>query len=113
MKRLIVVLALSACAPSREATAPAPAIPQASAEAPLSDGAAKIVAALRVRPDIDTICAGGDGLRAAMREAVIRLMMEGEIVGNPRGDAESAAAFLRAHCAQPDAAPDEDKTGKP
>jgi len=33
------------------------------------------------------------------------LMMSGEITGNPRKDAESAADFLHAHCAQPAAVP--------
>ena len=79
-------------------------MPQTSANSPLSDGATKIVAALRLRPDIDRICVGGDALRGPMREAVIKLMMSGEIGGNPRSDAESAADFLEAHCGQLQAA---------
>lgn len=80
-------------------------MPQAPAERSLSDGASKIVAALRLRPDIDRICGGGEALYLPMREAVINLMMSGEIEGNPRRDAESAADFLQAHCGHPQAAP--------
>ena len=103
MKWLIVALALSACAPSAQMAAPAPPVPQAPAEGSLSDGASKIVAALRSRPDIDRICGGGEVFRGAMRVAVIDLVMSGEIE-NPRADAESAADFLHAHCGQPEAA---------
>ena len=78
---------------------------QAPAEGSLSDGALKIVAALRLRPDIDTLCGGGEAFRDAMREAVMTLVMSGEIEGNPRNDAESAADYLHAHCGQPKAAP--------
>lgn len=80
---------------------------QAPAGKSLSDGAAKIVAALRLRPDIDRLCGDADGeaFHDAMREAVINLMMSGEIGGNPRKDAESAADFFQAHCGQPEAAP--------
>jgi hypothetical protein len=81
-----------------------PPVPQAPTRESLSDGATKIVAALRLRPDIDSICGGGEVFRDAMREAVINLMMSGEIAGSPRADAESAADFLHAHCAQPQAA---------
>ncbi|HEX3431877.1 MAG TPA: hypothetical protein VHT03_13435 [Rhizomicrobium sp.] len=79
-------------------------MPQAPDESSLSDGAAKIVAALRSRPDIDSICGGGDALRGPMREVVIKLMMSGEIGGNLRKEAESAADFLEAHCGQLQAA---------
>ena len=85
--------------------ATAHAMPQTPAESSLSDGASKIVAALRLRPDIDRICGGGEALYGPMREAVIKLMMSGEIEGNPRKDAESAADFLQAHCGQPQDAP--------
>jgi hypothetical protein len=105
VKRLIVVLALSACTQSGHMAAPAPPVPQAPAEGSLSDGASKIVAALRLRPDIDRLCGGGEAFRDAMREAVINLVMSGEIEGNPRKDAQSAADFLHAHCGQPEAAP--------
>ena len=105
VKRLIVALALSACTQSEHMAAPAHLVPQAPAEGSLSDGASKIVAALRLRPDIDRLCGGGEAFRDAMREAVINLVMSGEIEGNPRKDAESAANFLHAHCEQPDAAP--------
>lgn len=105
MKRLIVALALSACSPSGQMAVPARPLPPVPVEGPLSDGASKIVAALRLRPDIDTLCGGGEGFRDAMREAVIKLVMSGEIGPNPRKDAESAADFLHAHCGQPIAAP--------
>jgi len=105
VKRLIVVLALSACTQSGHMAAPAPPVPRAPADASLSDGATKIVAALRSRPDIDRLCSGGEDFRDAMREAVINLVISGEIEGNPRRDAQSAADFLHAHCAQPEAAP--------
>jgi hypothetical protein len=106
VKRLIVALALSACTESEQVAAPTPPVPQAPAEAggSLSDGASKIVAALRVRPDIDSICGGGDTFRGAMRQAVIKLVMSGEL-DNPRQDAESAATYLHAHCGQPESAP--------
>jgi hypothetical protein len=88
------------------ATAYAAAAPtsQTPAEGSLSDGASKIVAALRSRPDIDRICGGGDALRGPMRDVVIGLMMSGEIGANPRKDAEAAADFLQAHCGQLQAA---------
>ena len=105
MKRLIVVLALSACTQSGHMTAPAPPVPRAPAEGSLSDGATKIVAALRARPDIGRLCSGGEDFRDAMREAVINLVISGEIEGNPRNDAASAADFLHAHCGQSEAAP--------
>jgi hypothetical protein len=104
VKRLIVALALSACTESEQMAPPAPPLPQAAAEGSLSDGASKIVAALRVRPDIDSICGGGDAFRGAMRQAVIKLVMSGQL-DNPRQDAESAATYLHAHCGQPESAP--------
>jgi hypothetical protein len=68
VKRLIVVLALSACTQSGHMAAPAPPVPRAPAEGSLSDGATKIVAALRARPDIDRLCSsGGEDFRDAMR----------------------------------------------
>jgi hypothetical protein len=75
-------------------------MPQSPAESPLSDGSSKIVAALRLSPDIDRLCGEGDSeaFRDAMRNAVIKLMMSGEIAGNPRKDAESAADYFQAHC---------------
>lgn len=78
--------------------ATAPPVSQAAAERSLSDGASKIVAALRLRPDVERLCDGGEGFRDAMRDTVIKLMMSGEIGGNPRSDAESAADFFQAHC---------------
>lgn len=105
MKRLIVVLALSACTPSEQTAVPAHPVPPAPGEASLSDGASKIVAALRLRPDIESICGGGEAFRDAMRDAVMRLVLSGEIGGNPRKDAQSAADYLHAHCGQPQAAP--------
>ena len=82
-------------------------MPQAPAERPLSDGAAKIVAALRARPGIDRVCGDPDGeaFRDTMREVVVNLMMSDEIEGNPRKDAQSAADFFQAHCGQQQAAP--------
>jgi hypothetical protein len=85
--------------------APAHPVLQAPADGSLSDGASKIVAALRLRPDIDRLCGGGEAFRDAMQEVVITLVMSGEIEGDPRKDAESAADFLHAHCGQPEAAP--------
>jgi hypothetical protein len=81
-------------------------MPQAPAERSLSDGASKIVAALRLRRDIGRLCGDGDGeaFRDAMREVVINLMMSGAIEGNPRTDAESAADFFQTHCGQTGAA---------
>jgi len=105
VKRLIVVLALSACTGSGHVAAPAHSVSQAPADGSLSDGASKIVAALRLRPDFDRLCGGGEALRAAMRETVMTLVMSGEMEGNPRSDAEAAADFLHAHCGQPEAAP--------
>jgi hypothetical protein len=102
VKRLIVALALSACTPSEQMVAPAH--PAQTPEGSLSDGASKIVAALRLRADIDSICGGGEAFRDAMRDAVMRLVLSGEIAGNPRKDAQSAADFLHAHCGQPAAA---------
>jgi hypothetical protein len=84
VKRLIVVLALSACTQSGQMAAPAPPTPQAPAAGSLSDGASKIVAALRLRPDIDRLCGDGEAFRDAMREVVINLVMSGEIGGNRR-----------------------------
>jgi len=105
VKRLLVALALSACTESERISVPASAPPQASAEGSLSDGASKIIAALRTRPDIDSICGGGVAFRSAMRDAVMKLVISGEIEGNPRKDAESAADFLHAHCGHLQAAP--------
>jgi hypothetical protein len=105
VKRLLVVLALSACTESEHMAVPATPVSQAPAEGSLSDGASKIVAALRLRPDIDKICGGGETFRGAMRGTVIKLVISGEINDNPRQDAESAAAFLHAHCGQPGAVP--------
>lgn len=107
MKRLIAAAlcacAMSGCTEHAQVAAPPPqmpAAPEAPAEPALSDGATKIVAAMRARPDGDTVCVGGDAFRDAMRETVIKLMMAGELAGNPRSDAESAAAYLHAHCGQ-------------
>ncbi|HEX3429590.1 MAG TPA: hypothetical protein VHT03_01785 [Rhizomicrobium sp.] len=105
MKRLLVVLALAGCTESEHMAAPAHSVSEAPADRPLSEGASKIVAALRLRPDIDKLCAGGEAFRDALTEVVMNLVMSGEIEGNPRKDAESAADFLRAHCGQPKAAP--------
>lgn len=106
MRRLVVAaLALSACTQSGPVPVPAPPVPQTPGTELLSDGATKIVAAMRARPDIDRICGGGEDFRDAMREAVMRLVISGEIEGNPRRDAEAAADFLHAHCPQPEAAP--------
>jgi len=82
--------------------ATAPPTSQAPAERSLSDGASKIVAALRLRPDTGRLCGDGDSeaFRDAMREVVINLMMSGEIEGNPRTDAQSEADFFQTHCAQ-------------
>jgi hypothetical protein len=81
-------------------------MPQSPEESPLSDGSSKIVAALRLSPDIDRLCGEGDSeaFRDAMRNAVIKLMMSGEIAGNPRKDAESAADYFQAHCGAAQAA---------
>ncbi|HLY06314.1 MAG TPA: hypothetical protein VKR31_11260 [Rhizomicrobium sp.] len=77
-------------------------MPQAPAASPLSDGASKIVAALRLRADSGRLCGDADGeaFHDAMRDVVIKLMMSGEIGGNPRRDAQSAADFFQAHCGQ-------------
>ena len=79
-------------------------MPLAPTERSLSAGASKIVAALRLHPNIDRLCGDGDGeaFRDAMREVVINLMMSGEIDGNPRKDAESAADFFQTHCGRPE-----------
>ena len=98
---LIVASALSACTESGHLAAPPPALPQVPADGSLSDGASKIVAAMRLRPDIDRICGGGEAFRDAMREIVMNLVLSGEVEGNPRKDAESAADFLHAHCEHP------------
>src|SRR5690242_9546058 len=81
---LSLVVIATACPP-----AAAQPVPQASAESALSDGASKIVAALRLRPDIGRLCGdgGGEAFRDAMRETVISLMMSGELGGSPRTDA--------------------------
>ena len=49
----------------------APPTPQGPAERSLSDGASKIVADLRLRPDTGRLCGDGDSeaFRDAMREA--------------------------------------------
>ncbi|HLY05393.1 MAG TPA: hypothetical protein VKR31_06570 [Rhizomicrobium sp.] len=106
VKPLLVLLALSACTESGRMAAPTHPAPQTPTDESLSDGASKIVAALRSRPDIDRICGGGEAFRDAMRGAVMNLVISGEIEGNPRKDAEAAADFLHAHCAQPEAAPE-------
>jgi hypothetical protein len=95
------VLSLVVMATACPATTAQPA-PQAPAERSLSDGASKIVAALRLRPDSTRLCGdgGGEAFRGAMQEVVINLMMSGEIEGNPRTDAESAADFFQTHCGQ-------------
>jgi hypothetical protein len=75
-------------------------MPQSPQENPLSDGSSKIVAALRLSPNIDRLCGQGDSeaFRDTMQNAVIKLMMSGEIAGDPRKDAESAADYFQAHC---------------
>ena len=83
---------------------PPPPVSPSAAE-PLSDGATKIVAAMRARPNIDTICGGGEAFRDAMRSVVMNLVLSGEIEGNPRNDAEAAADFLHAHCHAPAGSP--------
>jgi len=81
-------------------------MPQSPEESALSDGSSKIVAALRLSPNIDRLCGGGDSeaFRDAMQDTVIKLMMSGEIAGSPRKDAKSAADYFQAHCGAAQAA---------
>lgn len=73
-------------------------VPAAYADVALSPLATKILAKLKTRADINTVCRDEEALRSAVRDTVRSMVASGEVQGRPVDAAQEAGRAAKQNC---------------